>query len=117
MDNVQNYLEQAPTKVGARLMTFAKEWSILGSKWLLSIVSEGYRVPVMSTPAVPAGLPDFFGPATYEAKVAEHVQGLLKKGAVYEISRRRADGGFPPLSKVQDGNLKTFVKWCSQAIL
>ena len=93
VDNVQNYTEQAPTKVGARLMTFAKKWSILGSKWLLSIVSEGYRVPVMSTPAVPAGLPDFFGPATYEAKVMEHVQGLLKKGAVYEISRKRADGG------------------------
>ena len=109
MDNIKYYTEQAPTKVGARLMTFAKEWSILGSKWLLSIVSEGYKVPVMSTPAVPAGLPDFFGPATYEAKVMEHVQGLLKKGTVYEISRRRADGGITSpllLVKKKSGELR-----------
>ena len=70
--------------VGGRLAHFAQNWAkITDDKWVLSLVSNGYRIPFLEHPILS---PDpFFFQQPLSQHLEKEVASLLSKGAVEEI--------------------------------
>jgi len=74
--------------VGARLLNFASEWaSVTSDPWVLSVISNGYRLDFVENPIQVSHPPECAMSAEMSAVCDQEVQALLLKKAIIPINQ------------------------------
>ena len=80
-------LELAKSPIGGRISQVPQTWGMVtDDKWVLDIVSEGYRVPFVSIPPTPMNSPN--PPTDYAGRkvLDSEVEAMLRKGAIRQVA-------------------------------
>lgn len=83
------------TQIAGRIRSFASNWKTISSDpWVLSIVSEGFKLEFTSSPFLSAPASNMHMSETQLKICNEEVSGFIRKGVVMEVSVQEFVSGF-----------------------